>query len=91
MAGMGTTQFINQKLLEETPIFSKKRVDFTPQHPITHLVAANGCVVMAMANRVLIRFFNDCTVVIGQYVLNLSVVRIFRFQFIFCILSQTNV
>ena len=55
MAGMGTTQFINQKLLEETPIFSKKRVDFTPQHPITHLVAANGCVVMAMANRVLIR------------------------------------
>ena len=55
MAGMGTTQFINQKLLEETPIFSKKRVEFTPQHPITHLVAANGCVVMAMANRVLIR------------------------------------
>ena len=74
MAGMGTTQFINQKLLEETPIFSKKRVDFTPQHPITHLVAANGCVVMAMANRVLIRFFNDCTVVVAKYVLNLSVV-----------------
>jgi len=51
----GTTQFINQKLLEESPIFSKTRVDFTPTHPLTHLVVANNNIVMAMANRTLIR------------------------------------
>jgi len=51
----GTTQFINQKLLEESPIFSKTRVDFTPTHPLTHLVVANNNIVMAMANKTLIR------------------------------------
>ena len=52
---VGTTQFINQKLLEEHPIFSKTRVDFTPKHPLTHLVVANNNIVMAMANKTLIR------------------------------------
>lgn len=55
MAGGSTTQFINQKLLEETPIFSKTRVDFTPTHPLTHLVVSNSHIVMALANRTLIR------------------------------------
>jgi len=54
MAG-ATTQFINQKLLEETPIFSKSRVEFTPSHPLTHLVVSNSHIVMALANRSLIR------------------------------------
>ena len=52
---VGTTQFINQKLLEEHPIFSKTRVDFTPKHPLTHLVVSNNNIVMAMANKTLIR------------------------------------
>ena len=52
---MGTTQFIKQKMLQETPIFSKKRIDFKPQHPLTHLVVANNFTVMALANRTLMR------------------------------------
>ena len=63
--GMGTTQFINQKLQEETPIFSKTRVDFTPTHPLTHLVVANNNIVMAMANRTLIRIDREQSVVGG--------------------------
>jgi len=55
MAGASTTQFMNQKLQEETPIFSKTRVDFTPTHPLTHLVVSNSHIVMALANRTLIR------------------------------------
>lgn len=55
MGTTGTTQFLQQKLLEETPIFSKTRVDFTPSHPLTHLVVAAGNVVMAQANRSLVR------------------------------------
>ena len=87
MAGASTTQFMNQKLQEETPIFSKvfhinddyygyvrleaalpylakydkfpwcsplspqTRVDFTPTHPLTHLVVSNSHIVMALANR----------------------------------------
>jgi len=52
---MGTTQFINQKLSEETPIFIKKRIDHHISSPLTHLVSANNNIVMAMANKVLIR------------------------------------
>ena len=47
----GTTQFMHQKLVEETPIFSKQRVNFSPTHPLTHLAVANNNIVMAMANR----------------------------------------
>ena len=46
-----TTQFMHQKLVEETPIFSKQRVNFSPTHPLTHLAVANNNIVMAMANR----------------------------------------
>jgi len=54
-----TTQFINQKLLEESPIFSKTRVAFTPTYPLTHLVVANNNIVMAMANKTLIRIDSE--------------------------------
>lgn len=51
----GTTQFMHQKLGEEAPIFSKQRVNFSPTHPLTHLAVANNNIVMAMANRSIIR------------------------------------
>jgi len=54
-----TTQFINQKLLEESPIFSKTRVQYNPTYPLTHLVAANNNIVMAMANKTLIRIDSE--------------------------------
>ena len=57
-SAMGTTQFINQKMLQEAPIFSKKKIDnseFKPQHPLTHLVVANNFIVMALANKSLKR------------------------------------
>ena len=57
-SAMGTTQFINQKMLQEAPIFSKKKIDnseFKPQHPLTHLVVANNFIVMALKNKTLKR------------------------------------
>ena len=55
-SSMGTTQFINQKMLEEAPIFIRKKIDnFKPQHPLTHLVVANNFIVMALANKTLKR------------------------------------
>lgn len=52
---IGTTQFSNERLAEDVPIFQKMQVNFTPKHPLTHLVVANNNIVMAMANRTLIR------------------------------------
>ena len=54
MSGQGTTQFLNQKLLEEKPMFSKTKVDFTPRHPLTHQVVSDNRLVLAMANRSII-------------------------------------
>ncbi|XP_045595871.2 vacuolar protein sorting-associated protein 18 homolog [Procambarus clarkii] len=53
---LGTTTFKNQKLEEEAAIFLKDRqVNFCPPHPITHLVVSNHHLVLAMANKKLIR------------------------------------
>lgn len=53
---LGTTAFKNQKLEEEAAIFLKDRqVNFHPTHPITHLVVASHHLVLAMANKRLIR------------------------------------
>lgn len=53
---LGTTAFKNQKLEEEAAIFLKDRqVNFSPTHPITHLVVSNHHLVLAMANKKLIR------------------------------------
>ena len=38
-----------------TPIFTKQKVNFQPTSPITHLVAANNQLVVAMANKTLLR------------------------------------
>ncbi|XP_049801385.1 vacuolar protein sorting-associated protein 18 homolog isoform X1 [Schistocerca nitens] len=52
---MSTTGFIHMKLEEETPIFSKHKVNFSPAESITHLAVSNDHVVVAMANYVLLR------------------------------------
>ena len=59
MSGQGTTQFLNQKLLEEKPMFSKTKVDFTPRHPLTHQVVSDNRLVLTMANRSIIRICGD--------------------------------
>ncbi|XP_023332203.1 vacuolar protein sorting-associated protein 18 homolog [Eurytemora carolleeae] len=56
---VGTTQFNNERLAEEMPIFKKMQVNFTPKHPLTHLVVSNSNIVMALANRTLIRIDQD--------------------------------
>ena len=43
------------QLLEESPIFSKTRVDFTPTYLLAQLVVDNNNIVLAMASRNLIR------------------------------------
>ena len=52
---LGTTTFRNLKIEEDTPLFLKRRVNFTPPHPITHLVVNNSHLVLAMGNKTLIR------------------------------------
>lgn len=50
-----TTGYINASLEMEAPIFKKTRITFTPPHPITHLVVSNQILVLAMANKCLLR------------------------------------
>ena len=38
-----------------TPIFTKQKVNFQPTSPITHLVVANNQLVVALANKTLLR------------------------------------
>ena len=50
-----TTGFIHMKLGEETPIFSKQKVNFSPTDHITHLAVSSELLVLTMANNVLLR------------------------------------
>ncbi|KAK7864534.1 hypothetical protein R5R35_007310 [Gryllus longicercus] len=50
-----TTGFIHMKLEEDTPIFTKQKVNFAPSDRITHLCVSNELLVLAMANDVLLR------------------------------------
>ncbi|KAJ9580206.1 hypothetical protein L9F63_004149 [Diploptera punctata] len=52
---MSTTGFIHMKLGEETPIFSKQKVNFSPTDHITHLAVSSELLVLTMANNVLLR------------------------------------
>ncbi|XP_076043113.1 vacuolar protein sorting-associated protein 18 dor [Oratosquilla oratoria] len=52
---LGTTTFMNLKLEDESAIFSKLRVSYPPPHPVTHLVVSNNHLVLAMANKELIK------------------------------------
>jgi hypothetical protein len=43
------------KLEEESPIFSKQKVNFSPTDRITHLAASSELLVLTMANNILLR------------------------------------
>ncbi|XP_071119989.1 vacuolar protein sorting-associated protein 18 homolog [Mytilus edulis] len=47
--------FIDARLESDIPIFSKKKVNFKPPNPITHLVVCNNFLVMAMSSNILLR------------------------------------
>ncbi|KAH9519313.1 Vacuolar protein sorting-associated protein 18 like protein [Bulinus truncatus] len=47
--------FIDARLEADSPIFNKKKVNFKPPDPITHLVVANNFLVMAMSSNILLR------------------------------------
>ncbi|XP_064478428.1 vacuolar protein sorting-associated protein 18 homolog [Ornithodoros turicata] len=46
------------RLEEEGQIFKKYKIDFRPTAPITHLVVANGIVVLVMSNNTLLRIYS---------------------------------
>lgn len=48
------------KLEEDTPIFSKQKLNFNPSDRITHLTVANDYLVLVMANGVLFRIDLTC-------------------------------
>ena len=50
MAG-NTTQFMNAKLASDKPIFIKAKVNHTPPHPVTQLLASNKKIVLVLANK----------------------------------------
>lgn len=50
-----TTGFVNMKLEDETPMFTKQKVNFAPTNQITHLVVGGNTIVLAMAKNVLLR------------------------------------
>lgn len=52
---ISTTGFIQMKLQDDVPIFTKQRVNFLPSDKITHLVVSSNLIVIAMANNVLLR------------------------------------
>lgn len=47
--------FIDARLEPDVPIFSKKKVNFKPPNPITHLVVCNNFLVMSMNSNILLR------------------------------------
>lgn len=49
------TGYVNAYLEDELPMFKKTKMTFAPSHPLTHLVASNQMVVLAMAHKVLLR------------------------------------
>jgi len=55
-SGSSTTSFLNATLAKERPIFGRRHVPHDPPHPVTHLVAANGKVVLVLANKSIQRF-----------------------------------
>lgn len=50
-----TAGFIQMKLQDDGPIFTKQKVNFLPSDKILHLVVSSNTIVIAMANNVLLR------------------------------------
>lgn len=43
------------KLEDETPIFSKKRVNFSPPDTITYMAVGSDIIIIAMSNNILLK------------------------------------
>ncbi|XP_014476276.1 PREDICTED: vacuolar protein sorting-associated protein 18 homolog isoform X2 [Dinoponera quadriceps] len=52
---ISTAGFIQMKLQDDSPIFTKQKVNFLPSDKILHLVVSNNTIVIAMANNILLR------------------------------------
>nr|XP_006811890.1 PREDICTED: vacuolar protein sorting-associated protein 18 homolog [Saccoglossus kowalevskii] len=47
--------YINARTEDDTPIFNKQRINFTPPSQVTHLVVNNNMLVIAMAKNIILR------------------------------------
>nr|XP_039247799.1 vacuolar protein sorting-associated protein 18 homolog [Styela clava] len=47
--------YVNARVADETPIFTKSKINFKPQGPITHLEISNNRLCMIMSGRILLR------------------------------------
>ncbi|XP_025159223.1 vacuolar protein sorting-associated protein 18 homolog isoform X3 [Harpegnathos saltator] len=52
---ISTAGFIQMKLQDDGPIFTKQKVNFLPSDKILHLVVSSNMIVIAMANNILLR------------------------------------
>ncbi|XP_015595540.1 vacuolar protein sorting-associated protein 18 homolog isoform X2 [Cephus cinctus] len=52
---ISSTGFIQMKMKEDGPIFTKQKVNFLPPDKITHLSVSSNMIVIAMSNNVLLR------------------------------------
>ncbi|XP_014607285.1 PREDICTED: vacuolar protein sorting-associated protein 18 homolog isoform X2 [Polistes canadensis] len=52
---ISTAGFIQMKLQDDSPIFTKQKIIFSPSDKIIHLVVSSNLIVIAMANNVLLR------------------------------------
>lgn len=50
-----TAGFIEMKLEDDSPIFTKQKVNFLPPDKILHLAVSSNTTVIAMANNILLR------------------------------------
>ncbi|XP_074661920.1 vacuolar protein sorting-associated protein 18 homolog [Tubulanus polymorphus] len=59
ISSVNSNPFLNDSSDDELPIFNKNRINFRPPDPITHLVASNNFLVIAMRTNVLLRIDLD--------------------------------
>ncbi|KAI5728871.1 hypothetical protein M8J77_022633 [Diaphorina citri] len=71
------TGFVNIKLEDETPMFTKQKVNFSPTNQITHLVVGGNTIVLAMANNVLLRINLNAPDVLEEVKLTSKLLNLF--------------
>ncbi|GFT12641.1 vacuolar protein sorting-associated protein 18 homolog [Trichonephila clavipes] len=49
---MTTAGIINANLEDDTPMFSKRRIDYSPSDYVTHMAVSNGKLVLGMRNKI---------------------------------------
>lgn len=55
IVSQSTAGFIQMKLQDDGPIFTKQKVNFLPSDKILHLAVSSNTIVIAMANNILLR------------------------------------